>query len=223
LLNELAMRRISDFQGSRAAAHLTLVDENNLVERLKLGDEVAFETLVQRYGGRMLSVARRYLPVEQDARDAVQEALLSAFRGIRAFAGEARLSTWLHRIVVNAALMQLRSRRRRKEEPIENLLPHFSQEGKWAGEAQSALDEEMPIERRHTRELVRSCIARLPEKYRTVLLLRDIEDLNTEQVATILDATPSSVKVRLHRARQALRTVVERELHSLLETAQVRV
>jgi RNA polymerase sigma-70 factor, ECF subfamily len=198
------------------------MDEGNLVERLKLGDSTAFETLVHQYGGRMLAVARRFLPVEQDARDAVQEALLSAFKGIRNFAGEARLSTWLHRIVVNAALMQLRSRRRRNEEPIEDLLPRFDEEGKWAADSKGRLGEEIPFERRDTRDLVRNCIARLPENYRTVVLLRDIEDLDTEHVAQMLDATPNTIKVRLHRARQALRTIIEREMHSA-EVANARV
>ncbi len=202
--------------------HGANADEGDLVDRLKRGDQWAFETLVQRYGGRMLAVARRFLPVEQDARDAVQEALLSAFRSIHSFAGEARISTWLHRIVVNAALMQLRSRRRRNEEPIENLLPHFNEEGKWSDESSGTLGEELPFERRDTRDFVRSCIARLPESYRTVLLLRDIEDLDTAQVAAMLDATPNTIKVRLHRARQALRTIVEREMHSAAD-ALVRV
>jgi RNA polymerase sigma-70 factor, ECF subfamily len=211
------MPRISDASESDAVPQRDFFDERDLVERLKSGDHAAFETLVERYGGRMLAVARRFLPVEQDARDAVQEALLSAFKGIHSFAGEARLSTWLHRIVVNAALMQLRSRRRRNEEPIEKLLPHFNEEGKWADEASGALGDEMPFERRDTRELVRNCIARLPENYRTVLL-RDIEDLDTEQVAAMLDATANTVKVRLHRARQALRAIIEREMHTPAET-----
>jgi RNA polymerase sigma-70 factor, ECF subfamily len=215
------MPRISDIQESDVDPRDS-IDEAVLVERLKRGDQAAFETLVRRYGGRMLAVARRFLPAEQDARDAIQEALLSAFKGIRNFAGEARLSTWLHRIVVNAALMQLRSRRRRNEEPIENLLPHFNEEGRWADEATGALGDELPFERRDTRELVRNCIARLPENYRIVLLLRDIEDLDTEQVAGMLEATPNSVKVRLHRARQALRTIIEREMRPAAQTSHAR-
>jgi len=227
LLNWVGMPRIRDVQESvgKGADTATLGvhrDERDLVERLKLGDQKSFETLVQLYGGRMLAVARRFLPVEQDARDAVQEALLSAFKAIHSFAGEARLSTWLHRIVVNAALMQLRSRRRRNEEPIENLLPHFNEEGRWWDESSGTLGDEMPFERRDTRELVRNCIARLPESYRTVLLLRDIEDLDTEQVASMLEATANTVKVRLHRARQALRTIIEREMAPAVETSRVR-
>ena len=190
-------------------------DENDLVRRLREGDEDAFEVMVRKYGGRMLAVARRFLPVEQDARDAVQEAMISAFKAIHNFAGDAKLSTWLHRIVVNAALMQLRYRRRRAEESIDNLLPRFDEDGKWADESMHfAREDDLPLERRDTREMVRKCIDQLPENYRTVLLLRDIDELDTDEVAAILKATTNTVKVRLHRARQALRVILEREMRA---------
>src|SRR5262245_52418857 len=103
--------------------------EPKLLERLLAGEEAAYEQLVRTYGGRMLAVARRFLPVEEDARDAVQDAFLSAFRSIRRFEGNAQLSTWLHRIVVNAALMKLRTRRRKPEQSIEDLLPGYLEDG----------------------------------------------------------------------------------------------
>jgi len=183
-----------------------------LVERLRAGDQDAFETLVRQYGGRMLAAARRLLGTEDDARDAVQEAFLAAFRAIDTFAGAARLSTWLHRIVLNAALMKLRSRRRRREESIEDLLPRFDEDGYWA-EPASAWDtsSDVLLERRETRTMVRNAIDRLPANYRSVLLLRDIEELDTDEVASLLGVTPNAVKTRLHRARQALRTLLERE------------
>ena len=192
-----------------------LDNEQELVERLRAGDSAAFETMVRKYGGRMLAVARRFLPVEQDANDAVQDALISAFKAIHNFAGDAKLSTWLHRIVVNASLMQLRYRRRRAEESIENLLPRFNEEGKWADDSVRLVRcEDLPLERRDTREMVRKGIEQLPDNYKTVLILRDIEDLDTDEVAKMLDATTNTVKVRLHRARQALRTILEREMRS---------
>lgn len=206
----------SSFVGEQLRdGHDPYADENNLVRRLREGSDGAFEAMVRKYSGRMLAVARRFLPVEQDARDAVQEAMISAFKAIHNFAGDAKLSTWLHRIVVNAALMQLRYRRRRAEESIENLLPRFDEDGKWADESMRfAREDDLPLERRDTRELVRKCIDQLPENYRTVLLLRDIEELDTDEVATILKATTNTVKVRLHRARQALRTILEREMRA---------
>ena len=105
------------------------LDESTFLGRLRGGDDDAFATLVHQYGGRMLATARRLLRSEEDAKDAVQEAFVSAARAIDGFAGDARLSTWLHRIVMNTALMKLRSRRRRAEEPIDDLRPRFDAEG----------------------------------------------------------------------------------------------
>src|SRR5439155_15210844 len=99
-----------------------------LLDGLRRGDDEAFTSLVHQHAGRMLATARRLLRSEDDAREAVQEAFVSAARSIRGFTGGSQLSTWLHRIVVNAALMKLRSRRRRAEEPIDELLPRFDAE-----------------------------------------------------------------------------------------------
>jgi RNA polymerase sigma-70 factor (ECF subfamily) len=189
------------------------VEENALLAGLKRGDAAAFEALVRQNAGPMLSVARRLLGNEEDARDAVQEAFLSAFRAIDSFDAQAKLSTWLHRIVVNAALSKLRSRGRRAEQPIDELLPAFLDDGHqasparaWRGGAEELLQQQ------ETRELVRAAIDRLPESYRTVLLLRDIEELDTEETARLLGIAPGAVKTRLHRARQALRTLLDPHL-----------
>jgi RNA polymerase sigma-70 factor, ECF subfamily len=184
-------------------------DDAALLARLRGGDADAFETMVRRYGGRLLAVATRLLRSEADARDAVQEAFLAAHRALDGFAGDARLSTWLHRIVVNTALMKLRSRRRRPEESIEDLLPRFDAHGDWVEPAERwAASTDALLEQRQTRALVRGAIDRLPEPYRTVLVLRDIEELDTDEAARVLGLTSSAVKTRLHRARQALRTLL---------------
>src|SRR5262249_43871950 len=158
--------------------------EAELVEALRRGDEAAFEAVVKQHSGRMLSAARRLLGSEDDAYDAVQDAFISAFRAIDRFSGTARLSTWLHRIVVNAALMKLRRRRRKPEESIDDFLPRFDDDGRWS-EAPSAwsTSSDALLARREDRDLVRAAIAELPETYRTVLVLRDIEERDTEEVA----------------------------------------
>ncbi len=185
-------------------------DEAALVAGLRAGDETAYEKLVRSYGGRLLAVARRLLRNDEDARDAVQEAFLSAFRHIEEFQRSARLATWLHRIVVNAALMKLRSRRRKPEESIEDMLPRFQEDGHQAmPAAEWTRPSDEVLLRGEARALVRRCIDRLPETYRTVLLLRDIEELDTEEAARALRITPNAVKIRLHRARQALRLLLD--------------
>ena len=191
-----------------AAAADTAAADADLVRRLKAGDEDAYATVVRTLGGRMLAVARRFLQDEDLARDAVQDAFLSAFRSIHAFDGDAQLATWLHRIVVNAALMKLRTRRRKPEQSIEPMLPAFAEDGHHAGRpvvAWTASAEEALL-RREARERVRAAIADLPERYRTVLLLRDIEERSTREAADLLGITENAVKLRLHRARQALAT-----------------
>jgi RNA polymerase sigma-70 factor (ECF subfamily) len=191
-------------------------DEQTLLERLRAGDESAYEELVRSYGGRMLAVARRFLPVEEDARDAVQDAFLSAFRSIDRFEGNAALSTWLHRIVVNASLMKLRTRRRKPETSIEELLPGYLEDGHFERPASPWRTEGLdPAERDELRELVMRSIHSLPEGHRNVLLLRDIEDLDTEEAAELLGISPGAVKTRLHRARQALRELLEPHLREV--------
>jgi RNA polymerase sigma-70 factor (ECF subfamily) len=190
-----------------------VIDEAALLARLRAGDEQAFEQIVREFGGRMLAAARRLLGSDDDAADAVQEAFISAFRSLHQFEGGARLGTWLHRIAINAALMKLRARRRRGEVAIEGLLPTFTDDGHrrnprpaWA---ESSADL---LERRETIALVRARIDQLPDDYRTVLMLRDIEELSTEETAEVLGIRPGAVKTRLHRARMALRELLEREL-----------
>ena len=189
---------------------MEVLDDATLVTRLRAGDEVAYEQMVRTYGGRLLAVARRLLRHEEDAQDCVQSAYISAFKGLRAFNGGCQFSTWLHRIVVNAALMKLRTRRRKPEESIEPLLPTYLDDGhhtedfsEWASQADRLLEQ------KEARSMVRAAIGELPESYRTVLILRDIEELSTEDVATQLACSANAVKVRLHRARQALRRKLE--------------
>ncbi|GMU33657.1 MAG: RNA polymerase sigma factor SigM [Planctomycetia bacterium] len=158
----------------------------------------------------MLAVARRIVGNEEDARDALQEAFLSAFKAIKSFEGGSRLSTWLHRIVVNAALMKLRSRKRVQERSIEDLLPKFLSDGHPATPASAWRETgDSEAQRKENRTLVRAAIDELPEIYRTVLLLRDIEELSTEETSEVLGINNNAVKTRLHRARQALRTLLD--------------
>lgn len=187
--------------------------ERELLTRLRAGEDAAFDTLVRAYSGRMLATARRLLRNEADACDALQDAFISAFRGIAAFAGESRLSTWLHRIIVDAALMKLRTARRRQDRSIDDLLPAFLNDGHarepadpWAEPPAAA------AERAELRAFVRQCIDELPENHRTVLLLRDIEGLDTRAAAELLQLDPGTLKVRLHRARQALRTLLDERM-----------
>lgn len=196
--------------GADADADRGEPDDRLLLERLRAGDERAFDELVRTAGGRMLALARRMLPREEDARDCVQEAFLHAFRSLDRFDGRSRLTTWLHRIAVNACLMRLRSQRRRPEQSLDALLPRFRGDGHQERDTTPwKPPQESGIEREEVRDLVRARIRELPEQYRVVLLLRDIEGLDTDETAAMLGTTAAAIKTRLHRARQALRSLLE--------------
>jgi RNA polymerase sigma-70 factor (ECF subfamily) len=193
---------------SQAVHDAELRAELELIERVRRSDDEAAEEMIRHYGPRLLAVTRRFLRNEDDAQEAVHDAFLSAFRSIDTFQGGSRLATWLHRIAVNAALMKLRKLQKHKERSIEELLPAFREDGhvaiparQWKGPAE--------VEREETRQLVLQLIGELPASYRAILLLRDIEELTTEETAQRLEVTTGTVKTRLHRARQALRTLLD--------------
>ncbi len=177
--------------------------EQPLVHRLKAGEDAAYADLVAAHSGRMLAVAARICP--EEAEDVLQEAFISAFKAMPKFDGRSLLGTWLHRITVNAALMRRRSRSRRREVDVEGLMPRFR------GGFFEATPEPVPepvtagglldIEQK---KAVWAAIERLPEDYRTVVVLRDMEGLSSSAVAASLGVSDALVRQRLHRARLAL-------------------
>jgi len=181
-----------------------------LLDRLRLGDDAAYEELVRENTPRLLAVARRFLRNEEDARDAVQEGFMSAFKALPRFEGGSQVSTWLHRIVVNASLMKLRTKKRKPERSIEDLLPSYKEDGhpQEFFEAWRETGHDGAV-REEERSMVRDAIDELPDNYRNVLLLRDIEGIDTSETARLLDLTPGAVKTRLHRARLALRQLLD--------------
>src|SRR6266853_2686153 len=212
--SEFSQATHDDRTGLNSPRSAPLNEDASLVERLHNGDDEAFEEMVRKYGGRLLVTARRYLRSDDDACDALQDAFLRAFKSINTFKGDAQLSTWLHRILVNSALMHLRSKRRHPVTDgmeIDELLPRFDPAGNWIDERSHSAPAHVLCEASETRAMVRRCIDLVPDKYRTVWILRDIDELATEEVASLLDVTSSSVKVRLHRGRQALKVLIERE------------
>ena len=191
-------------------------DDAALVAGFRAGQHDAFAEIVRIHGSRLLGVARRIVRDDDLAQEAVQDALVSAFRARDKFAGTSLLSTWLHRITVNAALMKLRSQKRRAEDSIDALLPTFKDDGHHR-EQFISWDEraDTKLERAETRQMVRAAIDQLPDSYRTVLVLRDIEGMSTEETAAALGLTANAVKIRLHRARMALRTLIAPHLQEV--------
>lgn len=168
------------------------------------------EQLVRDNIGWMLAVAGRILNDTALAEDAVQDAFLSAFGALETFEGRSSVRTWLRRITVNSALMKLRQLNRLGEQPIDEHLPEFDRydcriEAPWS---RMATTEEI-LDNANLSSLVAKKIALLPDAYRVVLMLRDIEGYDSAEVAGLLEISQSNVKVRLHRARSALKKLLE--------------
>ena len=172
------------------------------------------EQFVRDNIGWMQLVAERLLKQRELAEDAVQDAFIAAFKNIEQFEQRSSLKTWLHRITVNAALARLRQINKRAEQSIDELLPEFDRydcriENSWT--FLTSIEEVLDSE--NLRERVKHYVNELPDSYRIVLLLRDIEDFNTAEVAEQLSISEANVKVRLHRARAALKKLLEPILH----------
>ena len=169
------------------------------------------ETLVRDHIGWMLSLAKRTLGGDQHAaEDAVQDAFVSAFRGLNSLKEPGSIKPWLRRITLNSALMKLRQNKRLAEQPISEFLPEFDQndcrlEDRWSFWARV----EDVQENQAQLDMLDKAFSSIPESYRIVLQLRDIEGYDTIEVADLLDISESNVKVRLHRARSALKKIIE--------------
>lgn len=179
-------------------------DEADLLQALKSGDQAAYATLIERHSGTIYNLALRLMGNREDAEEVLQETFLSAFRAVNRFEGRSQLSTWLYRIAYNAALMRLRRRQLRTtsiDEPLQNeegdSLPR--QLVDW-----TALPDDLLLVS-ELRSVLDAAVATLSETLRSVFVLRDIEGLSTAETADVLGLTETNVKVRLHRARLALR------------------
>jgi RNA polymerase sigma-70 factor, ECF subfamily len=177
------------------------MSEAELVQRLKDGDESAFEEFVLTRGARATGVARRLLGSGPDAEDAVQDAFLSAWKAMGLFDGRSALSTWFHRITVNAAIARLHSRSRRKEVPMNDLGLEDSGTDSDADRPDPKPD---PVAQAELARIVWGVIENLPDADRAVLVLRDVEEVPSKDVAAALRVSDAAVRQRLHRARQVV-------------------
>jgi RNA polymerase sigma-70 factor, ECF subfamily len=182
------------------------------------GNTAAFRELVERHQDKIYALALHLLRDPADAEEVVQETFLAALEKLASFRGDAAFSTWLHRVAANAALMRLRRRRRSPEGPaelpIEEMLPHFDETGRidatpyhdWSKRADEQLSD------REIRRAVEEAVQNLPEDYRIVFLLRDVEGFSSEEMAELLGISVAAAKSRLHRARLVLRESLRKYL-----------
>jgi RNA polymerase sigma-70 factor (ECF subfamily) len=179
------------------------IDDAQLVRMAQGGDTRAFDELVVRYRDRVFRLAFKILRHEDDAAEAMQDAFLSAFRGLKNFKAESTFSTWLYRIATNASLMKYRKRRDNLVSLEQSQSPNEDAEPLQLVDWTQRPEEELLNS--ETRTVMEQAVDRLPEDLRTVFLLRDVQELSNAEVAEILDLTVAAVKSRLHRARLTLR------------------
>jgi RNA polymerase sigma-70 factor (ECF subfamily) len=189
------------------------IGDAELAERVAGGDQGAFELLMRRYNGRLFRVARAILRDDSDAEDALQDAYLDAYRHMSGFRGGAQLGTWLTRIVVNRALMRLRKHKRDRV-----VVPFDARRGGGSEnpEAEVADDKaESPPDatlRAEVRRILERRIDELPVAFRTVFVMREIEDLTVQETAECLSIPAATVRTRLFRARSLLREALARDM-----------
>lgn len=186
----------------------SLDTDEDLVERARRGERPAFEALMRRHNERVYRVARAIVTEEWMVEEVMQEAYLSAFSHLAQFEGRSRFSTWLTRIVVNEARTQLR-RRAPATTGLEDEAMSVSHDR----------DPEKLAARRELARLIEGAVDALPEPLRLVFVLRDVEGLSTTEVADDLELSEENVRIRLHRAREALREQLREHVDSVTTAA----
>jgi RNA polymerase sigma-70 factor, ECF subfamily len=190
--------------------------DRDLVARARAGDFTAFDTLVTRYEGQVYKLALRMVRHSHDAEEVVQNAFLSALEHLADFRSDAPFRAWLMRIAANAALKLLRQKRTHPTvalESVEETAPHPEFIAPWQEDVADL------AHRKEIRALLDQALAELDEKHRLVFILRDMEELSTEETAQALQITPANVKVRLMRARLMLRERLTRTLGDAAQAA----
>jgi len=203
-------------------AHNGLSDAE-IAQRVAAGDEDAFHLLMRRHNQTLYRAARSILKDDAEAEDAVQESYLLAYRAIASFRGDAKLSTWLVRIVVNESIARSRKRSRAAQvirldgdSEHEEVLHGVPEEG--MGDDASG-QPEANARRAETRRLLEKKIDELPDSFRAVFMLRAVEEMSTEEAAVVLGIPDATVRTRFFRARGLLREALEREMDFVLGDA----
>lgn len=182
-------------------------DEKYLLEKSKNGDVEAFEYLVNKYQKKVFNIALRMMGNYDDAGELAQEAFIKIFKSIKSFKEESTLSTWIYRIATNVCLDEMRKRKKRW---ILSLDEEIQAED---GEIQRQVEDHAPTpdiiaEINDTKSVINKAIEKLPEDYRTVIVLRDLQGFSYEEIAKIIDKPDGTVKSRINRARKELKEIL---------------
>ncbi|MGC1294611.1 MAG: RNA polymerase sigma factor [Alloacidobacterium sp.] len=186
--------------GTLERASLESWSDQEVIARVKAGDTALYEIIMRRYNQRLYRVTRAILRDDAEAEDVIQDAYVRAYQHLDQFAGSAAFSTWLTRIAVHEALRRLHLRDRSQQ--LEDT--EHDEEGSMSV-VETSLDPEQRASLAELGQLLEEAVLDLPDQYRTVIMLRDIDELSTAETAAVLDLTEQNVKVRLHRGRAMMR------------------
>lgn len=190
-----------------------------LAHRIVAGDHKSFEVLMRRFNRPLYRTARSIVKDDTDAEDVVQEAYLLAYRNMHAFRGDARLLTWLTRIVVNQSIAQSRKKNRQAEVIALDGGATWKEAAEMNNDDLSRDQPESSAARAEARRLIERKIDQLPEAFRTVFVLRSLEEISVEETAVCLGIPEATVRTRYFRAKALLRESLSREIDFALEDA----
>jgi len=185
------------------------VTDTQLVEKVREGSMEAFEEIISRYESKVYNLAMRFCRNQEDAEEVLQDVFSTIYAKLDGFRGQSQFSSWMYRIIVNAAFMKLRKRKQSHTISLEDLAPQLRQ---------SCLEQDNPVlhrsdtitQNKELRIILDAAIGRLPAQYRAVFILRDVDGLSNQEVSEILGLSIPAVKSRLHRSRLMLRRRLQR-------------
>jgi RNA polymerase sigma-70 factor (ECF subfamily) len=185
------------------------ISDVGLVDEFKAGDISAFEEIISRYESKVMNLALRFTRNQEDAEEVLQDVFTTVYRKIDGFRGQSAFSSWLYRIVVNAAFMKLRKRKQTQTVSIDDLAPAVKQ---YCMERDAVTNQHLHnvAISRELQEVLQRAIDRLPDQYRAVFVLRDVDGLSNQETGEILNLSIPAVKSRLHRSRIMLRKKLQR-------------
>ena len=182
--------------------------DQELIAEFQKGNQQSFEELISRYSNKVFSLASRLTRNQEDAEEVLQDVFVTVHRKIAGFEGKSSFSSWLYRVTVNAAFMKLRKRKQDQTVPLEELVQQVHVVAALKS-PESAYVDSLSI-RNEMLEALETAIRKLPDDYRPVFILRDVDGLTSREVSRILDLTVPAVKSRLHRSRLMLRRRLNR-------------
>jgi RNA polymerase sigma-70 factor (ECF subfamily) len=191
------------------------ISDVGLVDEFKAGDVSAFEEIISRYESKVMNLALRFTRNQEDAEEVMQDVFTTVYRKIDGFRGQSAFSSWLYRVTMNSSFMKIRARNRRRAVYLEEIEPSTTQN--WVGNRTEMFDIDFMSSRHELREAIEVAIKELPEDYRAIFILRDIDGLSNEAVGKVLHLSVPAVKSRLHRSRLLMRQQLKKHYEGFVQ------